>query len=83
MLQQARAELDPAQRMSRHMVTAIETNCSTISIAANVPILLAAVKYPVITPHRQLTGIEYENNRIASKVRISPIQSLAINGADK
>ena len=71
----------PAQRLSAPMVTAMEHSCSTTSTAARVPMRLEAVKYPVITPHRQEIGRNPANSRRAGMVRRSPIQCWAICGA--
>ena len=73
----------PARKWSRSSVSTMEQSCSATSTAARVPIFWAAVKYPVITPHRQLTGRKAASSRRASSVRISPIQLSAITGAKK
>ena len=70
-----------AQKDRADSVVAIEHSCSATSTAASVLMRPAAVKYPVITPHRQLTGMTQASNRIAPTVCISPIQLTATTGA--
>ena len=79
----ARPGSSPAQSDSAAMVTAMEASCSATSTAARVPMRLAAVKYPVMTPHRQVTGRNAANSRRESTVRTSPIQRSASAGAKK
>ena len=78
---QARPGSSPAQRVRASMVTAMEQSCSATSTAARVPMRLAAVKYPVITPHRQVVGRKAANSRRAPQVLVSPIHPSAIWGA--
>ena len=73
----------PAQRAKAPSVRHMERACSATSTAASVPIRLAAVKYPVMTAQRQVTGRKTANSRNASNVRISPIQLDAIHGANR
>ena len=65
------------------MVTTMEHSCSAASTAASVPMRFAAVKYPVMTPHRQETGRNAANSRREFTVRRSPIQFSASVGARK
>ena len=70
-----------AKSANAPMVITMEQSCSATSTAANVPMRLAAVKYPVMTPHRQETGKNAAKSRSASTVLGSPIQTDATHGA--
>lgn len=78
---QAFPGLVPAQKDNSPMVTAIDRACSATSTAARVPMRLAAVKYPTITPVRQHTGKKAANSRTAGVASILPIQFSDIQGA--
>ena len=71
----------PAHSVKLSNVATMEQSCSAISTAASVPIRLAPVKYPVMTPQRQLTGRKAAKSRRAPSIRVSPIQFSAIQGA--
>ena len=75
------AGLLPAQNVKAKMVTPMAQNCSATSTATNVPIRLAAVKYPVITPQRQTTGIMAQYRRMEVTVSGFPIHKEDIMGA--
>ena len=62
-------------------VVLMDSACSATSTAAKVPIRPAAVKYPVMTPHKQLMGKKAANSRNADAVWGSPIHTEARAGA--
>ena len=82
-LRQARTGFSPPQTVRAAMVIPMEQSCSATSTAASVPMRLAAVKYPVITEHRQLTGRNAASSRRAGAVSVFPIQLSASFGAAK
>ena len=59
----------------------MEHSCSQTSTAARVPIRFSAVKYPVITAHRQEAGRNAASSRSAGTVSGFPIQPSASRGA--
>ena len=82
-LMQERSASCPAQKSSASMVMTMEHSCSATSTRARVPIRLAAVKYPLITPLRQMAGRKAAKIFSAGMVCLFPIQHCASMGAPK
>ena len=71
-----------AARLVTVSLGAIVHSCSATSTAASVPIRLAPVKYPTMTPVRQLTGRNTANKRKESTVFGFPIHFSERKGAN-
>ena len=80
---QERSASCPAHSASVSSVTAMEHSCSATSTAARVPMRLAAVKYPLITPLRHTAGRNTAKSRSTGTVCSLPIQLAASAGAPK
>ena len=80
---QERSASFPAHRNRLSSVTTMEHSCSATSTAARVPMRLAAVKYPLITPLRHTAGKNTANSRREGITCTFPIQWVAIRGAPR
>ncbi len=61
----------------------MDSSCSATSTAARTLIRLAAVKYPLMHPHRQVTGRKQANSRRAGAAAPFPTQWTAMWGAPR